>query len=204
LNRVDDPASALGACRGRILVADDDEMIRKLFRDVLQSAGHEVILAEDGQQALEKVLTARPDVILLDVMMPKLNGFEVCRRLKADPATASIPILLVTGMGEREKRIEGVAAGADDFLLKPVDYDELVLRVRNAAYRKQLYDELADKYAELKAMAEVRDSLTQLIDVDTEMLASQMDPQAQVARAAESIPAGTGQVPQKGGEHGAD
>lgn len=178
MNRIDDQAAAVSARRGRILVAEDEPINRSLFQRVLKAQGHEVLLAEDGQQALEMACADQPDVILLDVMMPKLNGIEVCRRLKADPATAPIPILMITGSDERAVRIEGVAAGADDFLTKPVDHEELVLRVRNAVIRKQLFDELAKKYAELKTMAELRDSLTSMLDADTEVLASQIQPQA--------------------------
>jgi len=195
VNRSDDHAAEVGPRCGRILVAEDDELNRNLFRRLLKAQGHEVLLAEDGQQALERAFADKPDVILLDVMMPKVNGFEVCRRLKADPATAPIPILMITGSGEREVRIKGVAAGADDFLTKPLDQEELVLRVRNATFRKHLFDELAKKYAELRSMAELRDSLTRMIDADTEVLASQLRPPAE----------GDGKLPDnaKGGDHGA-
>ncbi len=197
---LDKPRAGVGARRGRILVADDDDLIRRLFRNVLLADGHEVLLAEDGQQALEKARADRPDVLLLDVQMPRLSGLEVCRQLKADPVTAPMPILLITGQASREERIAGVAAGADDFLTKPVDHEEMVLRVRNAAYRKHLYDELAEKYAELKAMAELHASLTSLIDADTEALAAQLSPQTHAQR---TVPDGLGQVPQEGGDHGA-
>jgi CheY-like chemotaxis protein len=195
VNRIDDHAAAVSPRRGRILIAEDEPMNRSLFQRLLKSVGHEVLLAKDGQQALEMACADQPDVILLDVMMPKLNGIEVCRRLKADPLTAPIPILMITGSDERAMRIKGVAAGADDFLTKPIDHEELVLRVRNAVFRKQLFDELAKKYAELKTMAELRDSLTRMLDADTEVLASQIQPQAQdaVGRPGSA----------QGGDHGA-
>ena len=176
MNRTDDHAAERNPRCGRILVADDDEMNRRLFQRLLTAQGHEVFPAEDGQQALERAFADKPDVILLDVMMPKVNGFEVCRRLKAAPATAPIPILMITGSEEREVRIRGMAAGADDFLTKPIDQEELLLRVRNAVFRKHLFDELAKKYAELRSMAELRDSLTRMIDADTEVLAAQLRP----------------------------
>jgi len=195
VNRTDDLAAELNPHSGRILVADDDPMNRSLFQRLLQAQGHEVLLAEDGQQALERACVDKPDVILLDVLMPRLNGLEVCRRLKADRATAPIPILMITGSDDREMRIQGVAAGADDFLAKPFDQEELVLRVRNAAVRKHLFDELAKKYAELRSMAELRDDLTCLLDADTEALAAQIRPPAEDAT--------TPSANVGGGDHGA-
>lgn len=170
---------------GRVLVADDESLNRQVLGKILMDQGYEVSLAEDGVQALDRVTADKPDVILLDVLMPRLDGFEVCRRLKADPETAPIPILIVTALEERADRIHGVSAGADDFLSKPIDREELVLRVRNAIYRKHLYDELARKYAELKAMKELRESLTSLIDADTEALSTMMRKEAHEEPAAE-------------------
>jgi DNA-binding response OmpR family regulator len=132
--------------------------------------------------------------------MPGMDGFEVCRRLKADPGTAPIPVLIVTSMAERSVRIKGVAAGADDFLTKPIDCEELVLRVRNAVYRKHLYDELAKKYAELKAMAELRKSLTNMINADTDALSLLMRDRLQPDRPAEGKPDGA--HANEGSQHG--
>jgi CheY-like chemotaxis protein len=168
---------------GRILVVDDESLNRQVLGKILEGQGYQVTFAVDGLQALEQVAAAPPDVILLDVMMPRMDGFEVCRRLKADPATMPIPILIVTALDARADRVKGVSAGADDFLSKPIDPEELALRVRNAVYRKQLYDELASKYAELKAMKELRESLTSLIDADTEALSSMMRREASGERA---------------------
>ena len=153
---------------GRVLVVDDDVRNRKLLHSILETQGHAVALAEDGPQALDMALSTDPHVILLDVIMPKMDGFEVCRRIKSDDRTASVPVLIITAMTERADRMTGIAAGADDFLTKPIDREELVLRVRNAVYGKQLYDELAKKYEELKAASELRDALTTMIDADTE------------------------------------
>ena len=134
-------ARALG-CRGLVLVVDDDEANRTLLRDPLEAHGYEIIEAENGEQALQKVEQRPPDVILLDVMMPRMDGFEVCRRLKKDPGTAHIPILIVTALSERMERMMGIAAGASDFLSKPVDLQELTLRVNHAAHAKHLFDQL--------------------------------------------------------------
>ena len=125
---------------GHLLVVDDEEQNRELLRDLLEAAGHKVTEADSGQQTLQMVTRDPPDVILLDVMMPKMDGFEVCRRLKAIPETAAIPVLIVTSLQGRRERLTGIAAGASDFLSKPIDTQEVILRVRNAVYTKHLFD----------------------------------------------------------------
>jgi class 3 adenylate cyclase len=139
-------ARALG-CRGLVLVVDDDEANRMLLRDPLEAHGYEIIEAENGEQALQKVEQRPPDVILLDVMMPQMDGFEVCRRLKKDARTAHIPVLIVTALSERMERMMGIAAGASDFLSKPVDLQELTLRVNHAVHAKRLFDQLQAEQA---------------------------------------------------------
>jgi class 3 adenylate cyclase len=134
-------ARALG-CRGLVLIVDDEEANRTLLRDPLETHGYEIIEAENGEQALQKAEQRPPDVILLDVMMPRMDGFEVCRRLKKDPRTVHIPILIVTALSERMERLMGIAAGASDFLTKPVDLQELTLRVNHTAHAKHLLDQL--------------------------------------------------------------
>jgi class 3 adenylate cyclase len=129
-------------CRGHVLVVDDEEQNRMLLRDPLEARGYEVSEAVDGQEALRMVVTHPPDVILLDLMMPKLNGFEVCRCLKANDQTSAIPVLMVTALSDRKERLMGIEAGANDFLNKPVDLQDVILRVGNAAYAKHLYDQL--------------------------------------------------------------
>lgn len=125
---------------GRILVVDDEERNRRLLRHLLENKGYLVREAGDGEEALARVAEEAPDVVLLDVMMPKLDGFEVCRRLKGDECTSRIPVLLVTMLSERQDRLTGIAAGATDFLSKPVDMDEVLLRVENALQGKRLFD----------------------------------------------------------------
>ena len=128
--------------RGFVLIVDDEEQNRMLLRDPLEARGYEIAEAENGEQALRCVAKRFPDVILLDVMMPKMDGFEVCRRLKNDPKTAFIPVLMVTALSERKERMIAIAAGANDFLNKPVDLQDLTLRVRNAAHTRHLFDQL--------------------------------------------------------------
>jgi class 3 adenylate cyclase len=132
------PASSLGF----VLVVDDEEQNRTLLRDPLEARGYEIAEAENGMVALEKIAARLPDVILLDVMMPQMDGFEVCRRVKTDSKTAHIPILMVTALSERKERLMGIAVGANDFLNKPVDIQDVTLRVGNAVYTKHLHDQL--------------------------------------------------------------
>ena len=109
---------------------------------MLESRGYEVLEAENGPQALKMVAEQVPDVVLLDVMMPGMDGFQVCRQLKSDPKFAPIPILMVTALTERKERLMGIEAGANDFLGKPVDLQDVAVRVRNAVHMKQLFDQL--------------------------------------------------------------
>jgi signal transduction histidine kinase len=148
---------------GRVLVVDDEEKNRLLLRDLLEVQGYEVSEAEDGEQALQKAAEVRPDLVLLDLMMPKLDGFEVCRRLKRDPETSSVPILLLTSLGERNVRLTGIEAGANDFLNKPIDAQDLILRVRNAVHAKHLFDQLQENYDRLRELETLRDNLTHMI-----------------------------------------
>src|SRR5436190_3622691 len=113
------------ARRSRVLVVDDSESIRLLFQRLLVTEGHEVVSASDGIEALEAVSLHQPDVILLDVAMPCMDGLEVCRRLKADPATRLTPIVLVSGHADLSDRLRGLEAGADEILEKPVHPHEL-------------------------------------------------------------------------------
>ena len=117
---------------GLVLVVDDEVRNRVLLEELLTMRGFAVETAEDGETALARTRERPPDVVLLDVMMPRMNGFDVCRRLKGDAATAAIPVLLVTSLDAREDRLAGIGAGANDFLTKPIDAADLLLRVRNA------------------------------------------------------------------------
>jgi K+-sensing histidine kinase KdpD len=147
----------------RILVVDDEAPIRRSLQCLLAAEGHDVFEAEDGAQALAAVDSWSPDVVLLDVMMPRLDGLEVCRRLKANPVTAPIPVLLVTGLSEKQDRLQGIKAGANDFLTKPIDPQEAALRTRNAVFSKRLHDRVRESYERLKDLEELRDDLTHLI-----------------------------------------
>ncbi|MCX9083084.1 MAG: response regulator [Candidatus Methanoperedens sp.] len=129
----------------RILVVDDEPMNVEIFEGYL-SGDYDVIKAYNGDEALLKVETTNPDLILLDVMMPGKNGFDVCKILKDNPKTMAIPIIFVTALNEKEDRIKALEAGADDFLSKPIDIIEVTARVKSLLRIKQYYDALMGDY----------------------------------------------------------
>ena len=148
----------------RILIADDDEMNRFLTEEMLAIQGYQVIHAGDGATAMEKFTRHAPDLVLLDVMMPRLNGFEVCRRIKQNPDTCLTPVIMVTGLSATEDRIRGIESGADDFLTRPVDRVELMARVRSLIQLKNRTDELERAESVLYALAlsiEAKDAYTE-------------------------------------------
>ena len=136
---------------GTILVADDQVANRELLEELLAAQGSKVITVSDGAAALEELSKTHVDLVLLDVMMPRLNGFEACERIKNNPATCLIPVVLVTALSDKQDRIEGIRAGADDFLTRPVDRIELLTRVRSLLALKQRTDELEKRTAQLAA-----------------------------------------------------
>ncbi len=112
----------------KVLVVDDDEMMRNLVSQVVARQGMEVILASDGLEAVQMATEQRPDLILMDVMMPNMDGFQACRRIRKNPATAFIPIILLTAVDTLEQKVNGFEAGADDYLAKPFEPQELLAR----------------------------------------------------------------------------
>ncbi|EQD35064.1 Signal transduction response regulator, receiver region domain protein, partial [mine drainage metagenome] len=120
--------TSAGDTRSRVLVVDDDLQTRCLLEILLQGEGLETALAENGQQALEIVKSFKPQLILLDLMMPGMTGFEVVKKLKMDPDTQSIPIILVSSLEDRASRLQGLKAGAEEFLTKPIDHTDLQIR----------------------------------------------------------------------------
>src|SRR5438105_1684504 len=117
--------------RPRILIADDNPQGVELLEAYLTGTDYELAIATDGEDTLAKVASWQPDLILLDVMMPKISGFEVCKRLRRDPATRSLAILMVTALDQHSDIDRAVEAGTDDFLSKPINKTELLLRVRS-------------------------------------------------------------------------
>jgi putative two-component system response regulator len=127
---------------GTILVADDQAANRDLLQELLTPHGFEVIAVADGVSALEQLDPAKIDLVLLDVMMPRLTGFEVCEKIKSNPETYLIPVVLVTALSAKEDRLKGIHSGADDFLTRPLDRTELLARVRSLMKLKLRTDEL--------------------------------------------------------------
>lgn len=127
----------------RVLVVDDLAEIRDLLQVYLEDEGYDVLTAKDGQEALTAVAAHPPDLILLDVMMPGTDGYEVCRRLKSDEKTAFIPIVMLTALQELEHRLQGIEVGADEYLTKPFRRMELLTRVRSLLRVKALHDQVA-------------------------------------------------------------
>ncbi|HBZ86160.1 MAG TPA: hypothetical protein DEO67_03360 [Candidatus Edwardsbacteria bacterium] len=135
----------------RILVVDDDANIINFFRAVLEEQGQTVATAENGVEAVKKAREFKPEVILLDVIMPEMDGYEVTEELKGDPETSNISIILVTGMDTLEDKVRGLECGADDFITKPFNFDELVARVRSLVKLKRLQDQLSKLQKECTA-----------------------------------------------------
>jgi putative two-component system response regulator len=136
-----------------ILVVDDEPANRELMIELLEPQGYRIVTAVDGQAALEEFARHQPDLVLLDIMMPKVDGVEVCRRLKKNPETRLTPVVLVTALSAKEDRVRGIEAGADDFLNKPIDRIELMARVRSLLNLKAYTDELERAESVLFALA---------------------------------------------------
>ena len=136
----------------RILVVDDNEANLDIAKMRLESQGYEIVTAVDGEDALTKVREAKPDLLLLDIMMPKLDGIEVTRRLKGDASLPFMPIILVTAKADAKDVVAGLDAGGDDYLTKPFDHASLVARVRSMLRIKALHDTVEAQRAELKTL----------------------------------------------------
>lgn len=140
--------------KSRILIADDNPTNVELLEVYLAEVDCEIATAADGRETLEQVARFRPDLILLDIMMPKLSGFEVCKKIKEDPATRNIMILMVTALNEDGDIERAVAAGCDDFLSKPVNKLELLKRVENMLKLRHISDELERLRSYIDSMEE--------------------------------------------------
>ncbi|MEO0562218.1 MAG: response regulator [Chloroflexota bacterium] len=128
--------------RARILIVDDDDLNVEVMQAYLEMQGYDILTAHSGERALVQVADDAPDVILLDVRMGGISGYETCRRLKDDDTTKHIPVLMVTGFNNKSDIEQIVAAGADDLLFKPINAPVMMLRVKRMVYQKQLYDQL--------------------------------------------------------------
>jgi class 3 adenylate cyclase len=133
----------------KILVVDDTPRNVKLLADLLTVKGYLVATAASGREALARVEAAQPDLVLLDVVMPEMSGYEVCRKIRENPATAILPIIMVTALDPGEERVKGIEAGADDFLTKPINQAELLARVKSLLRIKELHDTVQSQTTQL-------------------------------------------------------
>ncbi len=156
--------------RARILVVDDDPRNVRLMESILRSGGYPVLTALDGAEALEKIASERPDAVLLDVMMPRMSGFEVCEQLRRQRETRLLPIIMVTALNALEEKVQALELGADDFLSKPVNRTELLAKLRSILRVKALHDEveetrreLEEKNRELIRVEQLKEKLMQMV-----------------------------------------
>ncbi len=124
----------------KILVVDDEPKNVKLLADLLTAKGYTTVTASSGREALAKVEGEQPDLVLLDVVMPEMSGYEVCQKIRENPSTEMLPVILVTALDPGEERAKGLDSGADDFLTKPINLVELLARVRSLLRIKELYE----------------------------------------------------------------
>lgn len=159
--------SGLFQLRGRkVLAVDDDEFVRELLVAYLEAEGYVALPAADGVDALDQVARHSPDLVIIDVHMPKMDGYSAVRALKADPASRNIPVIMVTALSDREARLQGLEAGAEDFLNKPIDAAELTIRVRNLLRLKAHNDFLSahNRILDLQVRAKTRQVREQCIE----------------------------------------
>ena len=148
-----------------ILVIDDSPTNLEILHDVLGSAGYEVLVEMDGASGIEQVESNPPDLILLDVMMPKIDGFETCRRLQANPSTKNIPIIFITALTEAEEKVKGLGLGAVDYITKPFEQEEVLARISLHLKLRKLNIELDKQKQELEIRVQERTSeLSQTLD----------------------------------------
>lgn len=176
--------------QAKILVVDDDENIRIVLQDILSSEGYKIFQAGSGAEAVELARKAAPDVILLDIQMPDMDGLEVTRRIKKDPSSARIPVVIVTGLDDVQARVEALRSGADEFLVKPPHVAELNARVRSLVkvkayhdhllnYQKELEDQVAERTRQLK------EALEELKKIHNRLRTSSLDTIYCLSRAAD-------------------
>jgi adenylate cyclase len=149
----------------RVLVVDDDQDMSSFLAHMLRKEGMRADTAADGSAALARIMVSPPDLVMLDVLMPGPSGFDVCRRLKADPSTALIPVVLITALGDSESRVRGIEAGADDFLSKPVNREELLARVKTLRKLHETRRELEQRRlaAEIERKETIRKAFSRYI-----------------------------------------
>ena len=124
----------------KILIVDDEEEVRNSVSEFLEGQGYSAVDAADGEEALAKCFTEKPDLLLLDLRLPKVDGYQVCQTLKGNPITSVIPIIMITALNSTSQKVKGIEYGADDYIEKPFDLDELLARIRMVMRRQQLVE----------------------------------------------------------------
>jgi sigma-B regulation protein RsbU (phosphoserine phosphatase) len=169
----------------KVLVVDDTPMNVKMLADILTFKGYQVVTAAGGREGLAKVESEMPDLVLLDVMMPDLDGYAVCRAIRAKPETAILPVVMVTALDPAQERVKGLDAGADDFLSKPINQPELLARVRSLLRIKQFHDQVqsqASELAEWNRTLETRVQAAQVQLIEKERLEHELQLAADIQR----------------------
>jgi response regulator RpfG family c-di-GMP phosphodiesterase len=154
----------MGAARPRILCVDDEPVNLKLFDAFLIPRGYDVLHAHNGRQALEMIKEQKVDLVLLDIMMPEMNGYDVCRRIKEDQTCANIPVVMITSLLGKKERIKGIEAGAEDFISKPIDQGEVLARIKMLLKMKELNDRLGQAYASVTSLAAFGEETIKIFD----------------------------------------
>lgn len=155
--------------RGKILVVDDEPLNVELISGFLEK-DYEIISASCGKEALEKVNQYNPDIVLLDIMMPEMNGYEVCQKIKSQDSTRFISVVMVTALTEIEEKIKAIESGADDFLTKPINMVELLTRVKSLLKTKSFHDQLIKSKEKIEVQSEFKTIMTDILPVILESI----------------------------------
>jgi len=152
----------------KVLIVDDEQANRELTGALVQADGHQTVIACNGEEALVVIQQAHPDVVLMDIVMPKMGGIEACRKIKTNPLSYSIPVIIVTALNTKEEKLKAIQAGADDFIGKPFDQVELSARLKSLLRLKTIHNRLEASLISLKEMQRVREELMEHAAKDVE------------------------------------
>ncbi len=152
----------------KVLIVDDEPANLEVAAALVAEDGYQVIQATDGEMAFQMVQEHRPDVVMMDVVMPKMNGIEACRKIKTNPLSYAVPVIIVTALNTTEEKIKAIKAGADDFIMKPFDRVELSARLKSLLRLKSIHDRLEASLVALKEMQQVREALMARVARDME------------------------------------
>ncbi len=143
----------------KVLIVDDEPANLEMAQALIEAEGYKAVIASDGDAAFKMVLEERPDIVMMDIVMPKMNGIEACRKIKTNPLSYAIPVIIVTALNSAEDKIKAIKAGADDFIGKPFDRTELSARLKSLLRLKSIHDRLESSLVSLKEMQKVREEL---------------------------------------------